>query len=328
VQLLDIVQDCKSELLKKKNVIGIGIGHKNDTERGCITVTVSEKVPLEELETKDWIPEEIHCWVTDVFEVPGGFRLLQRTDKVRPAMPGISIGHIDVTAGTFGCVVEKVDAPEDKYILSNNHVLANINQGQIGDPILQPGAADGGKNPDDVIAYLAEFVPLQLEDSIPTDCAVAGAAASVLNALAWLVRSKQRVRAYTMAEANLFDAALAAPLRQGDIVREILEIGKPIGTKQASLGDWVQKSGRTTGVTTGVVTQVAATVQVQMGAGVLAIFDDQIISDIGSAGGDSGSAILNDSKQVMGLLFAGGSGVTVFNNIGHILDAYGVRIAT
>ena len=43
------------------------------------------------------------------------------------------------------------------YILSNNHVIAGINSANIGDPILQPGDADGGVDPADRIGTLAAY---------------------------------------------------------------------------------------------------------------------------------------------------------------------------
>jgi len=69
------------------------------------------------------------------------------TDKHRPAPLGVSIGHPDITAGTLGFKVR--DGSGNPYILSNNHVMANINQASIGDHILQPGAYDGGTDPAD-----------------------------------------------------------------------------------------------------------------------------------------------------------------------------------
>ena len=45
-------------------------------------------------------------------------------------------------------------------------------------------------------------------------------------------------------------------------------------------------------------------------------------------GGDSGSAVFNSSDKVVGLHFAGSSSTSIFNRIGHVLDALGVELVT
>lgn len=45
-------------------------------------------------------------------------------------------------AGTFGAVVTKAGK---RFILSNNHVLAENGLISLGAPIFQPGLLDGGK---------------------------------------------------------------------------------------------------------------------------------------------------------------------------------------
>ena len=68
------------------------------------------------------------------------------------------------------------------------------------------------------------------------------------------------------------------------------------------------------------------------GGGKIATFDNQleIRADSGefSAGGDSGSAILtlSDDPYLGGLLFAGGSGITIANRISHVVSLLGLRI--
>ncbi len=120
------------------------------------------------------IPKRIGRCCTDVIEV-GEMRFLGRTERVRPAQPGVSIGHYKVTAGTFGAVVRDRKTGE-LFILSNNHVLANATDGRdgrarIGDPIYQPGSYDGGTR-DDVIARQERFVPIY-RSSREVDCRVA-----------------------------------------------------------------------------------------------------------------------------------------------------------
>jgi hypothetical protein len=323
MSIIDVKEKNKRKLLSKKNVHAVGIGRKNGDGDVCVVVSVTEKVPLKDLKRRDRVPKKLKGCITDVVERPP-FRLLGRTDRVRPAVPGISLGHTSITAGTFGCLVENTDGT--RLILSNNHVLAAVNKGVPGDSILQPGPADGGTEPDDMIGLLLNYVPIEVNDPV-SECPIVGMIADILNGLARFVGSRQYVVAKQASEAvNLFDAALAMPTSPDEVSPNIMDIGIPAGWGSAAIGDHIKKSGRTTGLTDGVVEQVQATVQVQMDLGVIAVFEDQVISNIGSDGGDSGSAILNDNNEVVGLLFAGGGGSMVFNRIEHILSAYNVKI--
>ena len=53
------------------------------------------------------VPESIDGVPTDVVEV-GMLQPLTFNARVRPALPSYSIGHFNITAGTFGCVVRDV----------------------------------------------------------------------------------------------------------------------------------------------------------------------------------------------------------------------------
>jgi hypothetical protein len=315
--------------MRKANVIGVGIGKKNADGELSIVVTVKEKVPLKDLKRRDRVPKKVSGVRTDVVVKPQ-FRFLGRTDRVRPAVPGVSIAHKDVTAGTFGCLVEDVDGK--RLILSNNHVLANSNKGVPGDLILQPGPYDGGVEPP--IATLLPYIPIGTGGSnpggdLPSECAIIGALVDLINGMTKFVGSKQYLVALEEGEdTNLFDAALAEPIDPGDVRPEIMEIGMPTGATTAEIGETIKKSGRATGLTTGTVEQIHATVQVDMGSGQIVTFEDQVISDLHCEGGDSGSAVLNENNEVVGLLFAGGEGTMVHCEILNILPAYNVKIVT
>ncbi|HBK86001.1 MAG TPA: hypothetical protein DDZ53_08230 [Firmicutes bacterium] len=58
-----------------------------------------------------------------------------------------------------------------------------------------------------------------------------------------------------------------------------------------------------------------AAVRVSYGPVGTAIFTDQIISDLPSAPGDSGSIVIDNERRAVALLFAGGNGLTVCNRI-------------
>lgn len=313
-------------LLGKSNVVGCGVGYKEvaGTRTGelCVVVSVAQKVSREQLAPENLVPQALEGVRTDVQET-GVIRALQaRTDKWRPAPGGVSCGHVAITAGTLGCLVTRGG---QVYILSNNHVLADSNEGQPGDPILQPGPHDGGTL-DDQIATLEEFVPINFGTDGAT-CPIATGLADVFNGLAQIFGSRHRMRAFQVnPEMNLVDAAIARPLSTNSVKKEILEIGEPQGVGEGTLGLRVRKSGRTTGLTSGEITQVDATVRVGYGAGNTATFTDQLIAGPMSSGGDSGSAVLDEDGRVVGLLFAGSSSTTVINRIQNVLDALNVSV--
>ena len=225
----------------------------------------------------------------------------------RPAPGGVSVGHVSITAGTLGSRAIGLTAPWNNrhLILSNNHVLANSNAARVGDSILQPGPADGGRHPGDQIAVLARWIPINF-----------GGAANVIDAAfgwAW----HERIRG----EQYYISGGRAAYYRTGTA---------PLA---ASLGLIVGKSGRTTGLTQGRVTQIGVSVNVNYGAGRVALFRNQIaIQSVNanpfSAGGDSGSLIWHWANGVrpVGLLFAGGGGTTFANPIGSVLAALNIRL--
>lgn len=84
---------------------------------------------------------------------------VRRLTPGRPVAGGVSIGHGCGDTGTLGCLVRD-DREEGVYILSNNHVLARCNQATPGDTIVQPGPADGGQVPADVLAEPDRWVDI------------------------------------------------------------------------------------------------------------------------------------------------------------------------
>jgi hypothetical protein len=322
-----ILRQHSDHLLAQANVVATGVGWKvargERTDSLCVVCSVTRKLPAPEVAARDLVPAALDGLPTDVVETGPIRALASRTERFRPAPGGVSIAHRDVTAGTLGCLVRKNG---EILVLSNNHVLANSNAARAGDPILQPGPADGGQLPRDRIAVLHEFVPIRFPE-VPSDCPFAGGAALAWNGVAGLLGSQTRLRAVrTQVEANLVDAALARPLEEGDVVPEILEVGLVEGLGRGELGLPLQKSGRTTGTTRGVVEQTDVTVNVQYGPGLVARFTDQLLAGAMSQGGDSGSAVLDEERRLVGLLFAGSETTTVVNRIEHVFSALGVTL--
>jgi hypothetical protein len=308
-------------LLAKQNVIACGVGYKVSgrqiTDEPSVVVSVTRKLPMAQLAAQDLVPADLDGVATDVIET-GVIRAFQgHRGRWRPTVPpGVSIGHTDITAGTFGCLVRR---GEQRFILSNNHVLANSNAGQPGDAVLQPGRADGGSDSDE-IAELADYVAIDFGDG-PAGCGAS---------LARLQRAFTRPTGAASQEQpreNRVDAALARPLSDDLVSADILEIGVPAGVAEATLGTLVQKSGRTTGYTTGRIIQIDVTVQVAYG-NQTALFVDQLMADGMSQPGDSGSAILNMERNVVGLLFAGSDNTTILNPLQAVLNALNIQVIT
>ena len=215
--------------------------------------------------------------------------------RLRPTEGGYSVGHYRITAGTIATAVYDSSPfpgiPRKYYILSNNHVLANSNSARIGDPILQPGPADGGRYPSDMIARLSRYVPIRFGGPL-----------------------------------NYVDAAIAEG-EFHDLDREIFWIGYVRGVRfLTTTGEPVQKTGRTTNYTTGRVTNINATVNVNYGGGRVARMVRQIVTTNMSAGGDSGSLLCDMNGNAVGLLFAGSSRVTIHNHIRFVQNLLGIRV--
>jgi hypothetical protein len=322
-----VLRESRGRLSSRAHVVATGVGYKvtqgRKTDTLAIVCSVTEKLGLQQLPQGDRVPATIEGVPTDV--VPTGvFRAFQsRTGRLRPAPGGVSIGHRAVTAGTLGCLVKRGGRV---FILSNNHVLANSNEARRGDAIIQPGSHDGGRFPDDHIANLEDFVPITFVGA-PSECAFARSVIAALNAGCQLIRSRTRYQVVDVeGRDNLVDAAIASPLEPGLVSSEILDVGKVTGLGSGALGMAIKKSGRTTGLTTGQITQVDVSVNVEYGPGRLARFTDQLMAGAMSQGGDSGSAVLDGSNRLVGLLFAGSENSTIINRMEHVFSALGLTL--
>ena len=325
------------ELLRKSHVVGVMTGYKyrrgEKTDELSIVCLVENKIPEEELTAQNVIPRKINDVSTDVIQV-GKLRALQIDKKARhrPCPMGTSGGHYMITAGTNGELLR--DNKNGKMCIgTNNHVGANSNDAEPGDPYLQPGPHDGGTVSNDTIGKLLRFVPIEFEGGTST-CPSAKFAAWLTNIPARLFGRKTRMKpvvAYPV--YNQVDAALIE-VNENDVKSEIVGVGIPKGVGQAQLNMLVQKSGRTTcHVVDGEVTSVDATVgPVSYGPGKSAYFRDQIIiSKEGfSAGGDSGSLVLDMEGYAIGKLFAGSAeqNITIANPIQAYLDLLDAELIT
>lgn len=301
--------------LSQPGIVSVGIGFKtmNNVNTGVpsLIIGVEKKLPLHAIANDQLIPPFIDHLATDVIEL-GKIKMLgyalpnpgyspevkvNRKSKVRPAQPGVSIGHFESTAGTFGAVV-KGDFKDGIAILSNNHILANSTDGltgtsQPGDAVLQPGPYDHGKK-EDVIARLHSFSPLIPEKEGNTII-------------------------------NTIDAALAVPLRTDFVDSNILGLGRVNLTARAYPGMLTFKSGRSSEVTNGRIFSTGNTIRVK-NVDKNYIFEDQIGVAAISKPGDSGSLVVSQFGKALGLLFAGSEKYSFVNPIERILDYFKVTL--
>jgi hypothetical protein len=221
--------------------------------------------------------------------------------RTRPLRPGLSIGHPSVTAGTLGGFVRLGGS---LAVLSNNHVLAASDAASVGDPVLQPGPADGGRSGDRV-AVLTAF------------------------------------ERFTAGRIHLADAAVATldpgiEASPGDLPGGPLAADVP-AAPDIDPDEPVEKVGRTTGHTRGRVSAVEVDgVAVQYDEAVHR-FDDQVeiegMAGPFSAGGDSGSVVWRSRDRApLALLFAGsdaggslGGGVTFASPLATVLGLFGAE---
>ena len=110
------------------------------------------------------------------------------------------------------------------------------------------------------------------------------------------------------------DYALAKLSALVDGTNHVLDIGDLTGFGNAYIGQRVRKAGRTTGLTTGQITKIGLVADASscrytgltMCEGFPKINPHGIFSDHG----DSGSVVVNDARQVVGLLWGGSDGLS------------------
>ncbi len=241
---------------------------------------------------------------------------------IRPLVCGLQIQNVDdddrqrkagalqpgfIIIGTLGCFVTLSDGAT--AILSNNHVLAGENRGLNGkDRILQPGNLTF--TAPQHIATLTNFVALK-----PSPANARPARGNVVfNAVDAAVAKLE----HGMASSQTYLPSRTQPAPHG------------LGT--AKVGDRVFKIGRTTGLTFGTITAVGTVVGPIGYSPGNCWFSQQfeIVGDHGtmfSDHGDSGSAIVSTTGEVLGLLYAGNGTHTYACPIQAVLTALSCTLA-
>jgi hypothetical protein len=127
---------------------------------------------------------------------------------------------------------------------------------------------------------------------------------------------------------GLVDCAIASIDDDITKVHEIVDIGAVAGSGEAVVGDAVRKRGRTTGLTEGEVIDVASVTTSSAGHS----FTDQLrIAPTAdhprwSNSGDSGSAVVNEDNQVVGIHWGGSDGRGTASKIDNVMTAMDINI--
>ncbi len=312
--LLEIVQvkeAAEKELLGRPGVTGVDVGFKyvdgKRTPEVSIRVLVEKK--KKQVSKAEMVPDAIEGVKTDVIERV--YKLHQMSNKKKldeivlmadtgrydPVKGGMSIGPCRsvggyVFAGTLGAVVRD-NATNNPLLLSNFHVMCIDNGWHAGDQMCQPSLVDTGHCPADVVGQLQRAV----------------------------------------LDANV-DGAVCSLSGRG-FACEILDIGSVTGSTNATLNMAVRKRGRTTGLTYGTVDSISLTVNVNYGDGIgvktltnqIGLTPDLAHNPKFGDHGDSGSVVVDDTRKIVGLYFAGSDdGHGVANPIAAVLSALNIHI--
>ena len=253
------------------------------------------KAELSLAEAQD-LPTEIDG-VKVVYEYSGEITPLLQ-DYHDPLVGGVSIGAVDITAGTYGGVVYDSDTKEP-YFITNEHVVSNTHNNDPshppeGWPIVQPGPIDGGVKP--AVGYLHRVGGMKLSalDGEPCD----------------------------------IDAALIKPQRDY-CDTEYIKLGHIDDVKHtdAKVNDKVVKVGRTTGVTFAEVGAVGVSANIGGISWSNPVVMENLIMTKKSfvQGGDSGSRVWEvEQMQPIGLVFAGSWLTSMIIPAQTIVDKLGV----
>ena len=307
----DIAHNHCHYLMNLQNVHGVGYGfkyiNKIDTLEPCIHILVENKIDKKYLPSNNIIPKTYMGIKTDVLHV-GKFKYLSKDkvrQKFRPLVGGCGIS-VNKDIGTLGCIVYKVVGKALRYfILSNNHVLADMNANPLGSPVIQPTWENGGSTNGDIIAHLDNFI--RIEPFNPND---------------------PNEQMYP--PVNFVDAAIAKITNSSLVSNKIYRINSITGLGSPVLNLPVKKVGLVTGLTNGKIltTELSLRTDFKDNDSRRVFYEDQAMAQMTASSGDSGSVTLSLSNEIVGLNFAADLelGHVVMNPIKTVLNYLNVDI--
>jgi hypothetical protein len=225
------------------------------------------------------------------------------TTGFTPLAIGASVGHYGATAGTLGFFAQRLSDSAIGFV-SNNHVIANCDDGKSGDAVLHPAPLDHGDPSKDAVAELVSGYPRLQKNGTIVDAAFA-----------------------VLREGVDYDLSSIGPsMRLQPLLAPLYQQRR------------VAKLGRSSGLTYGRITALAL-LNLDVDYPLLntsITFDRQIEIKAESDGvpfskpGDSGSLVVNPEGQPIGLLFASNrdGSYSYANPIADVLRELDIRMLT
>lgn len=315
--ILQVKRDATRWLLTVPGVVAVGVGAKVirdvPTCEPAVKVFVRKKLPPDRVPPDELIPPRVDGVITDIVsggdpvpvtvdptEAPGWLGADDREEPdvttYRPLVGGCMISSVyDEAWGTGGCLVWARNDHDVVYMLTNYHVVS-------------PDAEYPVKKNDGV------GQPLGDDEQLAYD---------VIGAFAGGGMSRDRDEALVKLDAGMKWQA------------EIADIGVVTGTHTVTLPDLttgklyqVAKRGARTKLTGGWISSISTTSLDAVDGSLIVIQPNPNNGNFKSRfaiGGDSGSVIVNDAKQVVGLLCQGDPEKAVYGygyalRIDHVLD--------
>jgi hypothetical protein len=277
----DMKKRMTRSMLARKDVHGIGVGYKDPKhpKKGAAVVIYTNKISSNFLGRPSTLTKKAKGKVTTVpVRFVNSGKLCAFVDykrRIRPIPAGYSIGTTE-GSGSVGLIVTNVPNANQRYILSNNHVL-NPTNSSVNTETLQPGGADGGQSGRDRVGQLSRYVQLKKNQN------------------------------------NFVDVALSIPIRNSLLSPRYPTVGALPGyVTTYRVGERFKKVGRTTGLVRGIVDSVNTDIKVDYGVslGILKFINQTVIrgGNPVSLPGDSGSVWLRGADHYAAAVnFAGSS---------------------
>lgn len=287
----------RRDLMDLPNVVGSGIGPRRSGEnkgQPAIIVFVEEKVPDEELDESERVPDTLNGVPTDVVET-GRFEAQAaapgRHERLRPMTGGSSVG----LAGTNGWGSSSSLFEDDTgthVLLTNRHVAAVQDEDSTGTDFLQPGAPHSSSDtPIGTVTELGTWTP--------------GGEATT--------------------DSALIDVSTASS--NGDVSTTMLGAGDLAGFEAGQVGDRYVNNGARTGLTSAALNTYDTLVSVDYEWTTIT-FSEVLAFDSFTDKGDSGSLVFRTDPSTgdvyaVGLHFAGSTNSAIAIPIGAVETEHG-----
>ena len=299
----------KTGLLGIENILSVSIGEKitrgKRTRKPCLIVQVKRKRAsrLDPQADISRLHSEKRTGILSDVQATGCIMAHYADGRYRPCAGGASMCSQVVQEGTVACVVSIPDngGGRELCFLGCNHTFAGCNSVGLDDWIIQPSPVDGGVFPDDAIARLRKFHPLDFSPSgwNEVDCALVGTLPELKDGRVYEIGAIQN----DPLESNL-------------------------------VGRQVAKYGTTTGLTYGVITDDNVTSRVTYIQPKPAEARFRRLIKISSSGqlpfsgpGDSGALILDVlTRRPIGLVIGGDNTFSYGCRISKVLSVLNARI--